>query len=192
MTRFFTADTHFGDTRILRAAKRPFRTIAEHDAALVANWQAAVTSEDEVWHLGDVAPGYDADRLGAMLACLPGTKHLVTGNNDDDATRTHPAWASVRDYVELVEDECFCILCHYALRTWNKLGKGSIDLHGHSHNMLKPLTRQFDVGVDAWDYTPRTLAYMRDARKRRGTRTTTSRTIAASALSLGARATRSG
>lgn len=173
MTRFFTADTHFGDTRILRSAKRPFRTIAEHDAALIANWQAAVGPGDEVWHLGDVAPGFDADMLADLLARLPGTKHLVTGNNDDPVTRRHSGWASVHDYVELAEDDAFCILCHYALRTWNKIGKGSLDLHGHSHNMLKPLTRQFDVGVDAWDYTPRTLAFMRDARKRRRTRTAT-------------------
>ena len=167
MTRWFTADTHFGDTRILRQAKRPFRTMAEHDAALVANWRAVVAPEDEVWHLGDVAPGYDVAALDALFARLPGTKHLVTGNNDDAATRTHPAWASVRDYHELVEDEVLCILCHYALRTWNKLGKGAIDLHGHSHAKLKPLTRQFDVGVDAWDYRPVTLAAMREARKRR-------------------------
>ncbi len=171
MTRYFTSDTHFGDTRILRSAKRPFRTIAEHDAALIANWKATVTPDDEIWHLGDFAPGYPADAVGALLAQLPGTKHLITGNNDDDATRSHPGWASVHDYRELIEDEVLCILCHYALRTWNRIGKGSLDLHGHSHAMLKPLTRQFDVGVDAWDYTPRTLAFMREARKRRRSRT---------------------
>ncbi len=166
MTRFFTSDTHFGDTRILRSAKRPFRTIAEHDAALLANWQATVMPADEIWHLGDVAPGYSSTALDVLMAQLPGTKHLITGNNDDETTRIHPGWASVHDYRELIEDEVLCILCHYALRTWNKIGKGSLDLHGHSHAMLKPLTRQFDVGVDAWDYTPRTLAFMREARKR--------------------------
>ena len=87
MTRYFTSDTHFGDTRILRSAKRPFRTIAEHDAALIANWQATVMPDDEIWHLGDFAPGYSAEAVGVLLAQLPGTKHLITGNNDDDATR---------------------------------------------------------------------------------------------------------
>lgn len=33
----------------------------------------------------------------------------------------------------------------------------SIDLHGHSHGRLKPLPRQFDVGVDAQDLRPVTL-----------------------------------
>ena len=165
MARYFTSDTHFGDTRILRSARRPFRTIAEHDAHVVARWRATVGAGDEVWHLGDVAPGYPADALGGLLDALPGRKHLVTGNNDDAATRTHPAWASVHDYHELVEEETHLILCHYALRTWNRIGRGSLDLHGHSHNMLKPLARQFDVGVDAWDFSPVTLAQMQAGRR---------------------------
>ena len=31
--------------------------------------------------------------------------------------------------------------------------------------MLKPLARQFDVGVDAWDFSPVTLAAMRGGRR---------------------------
>jgi calcineurin-like phosphoesterase family protein len=27
-------------------------------------------------------------------------------------------------------------------------------LHGHSHGKLKPMPRQFDIGVDAQDYAP--------------------------------------
>ena len=50
------------------------------------------------------------------------------------------------------------ILCHYAFRTWNQMGKKSIDLHGHSHGRLKPMPRQFDVGVDAQGLRPVTLA----------------------------------
>ncbi len=166
MALFFTSDTHFGDTRILRAARRPFSTIAAHDAHLIARWQAVVGADDEIWHLGDVAPGYDRARLDALMAQLPGQKRMVTGNNDDDATRAHPAWASVHDYKELSVDGLLCILCHYPLRTWNKIGKGAIDLHGHSHAMLKPITRQYDVGVDAWDYAPVTLASIRTRRRR--------------------------
>ena len=166
MAIFFTSDTHFGDRRILHSAKRPFASIAAHDAEIIARWQATVGADDEVWHLGDVAPGFDRTRLDALLAQLPGRKHLVTGNNDDDATRAHPAWASVQEYAELTLDGLLCVLFHYPLRTWNKIGKGAIDLHGHSHNMLKPLTRQVDVGVDAFDFTPVTLETIRARRRR--------------------------
>ena len=40
--------------------------------------------------------------------------------------------------------------------------RGAIDLHGHSHGRLKPLKRQFDVGVDVRDYRPITLAALLD------------------------------
>ena len=97
----------------------------------------------------------------------------MTGNNDDPATRSHPAWESVHDYIELDEDGSRCVLCHYPFRTWNRIGKGTIDLHGHSHAMLKPMIRQFDVGVDAWDYGPVSLATMLASRRRRNAGTPT-------------------
>jgi calcineurin-like phosphoesterase family protein len=34
------------------------------------------------------------------------------------------------------------------------MGRGSINLHGHSHGRLKPQPRQFDVGVDVWSFRP--------------------------------------
>ena len=35
MTVFFTADTHFGDHRVLNISKRPFKTVIEMDAAMI-------------------------------------------------------------------------------------------------------------------------------------------------------------
>ena len=49
------------------------------------------------------------------------------------------------------------VLCHYALRSWNRMGQGAINLHGHSHGRLTRQTRQFDVGVDVRDFQPVTL-----------------------------------
>ena len=76
MARLFTSDTHFGDTRILHSAKRRFASIAEHDAHLVARWQAIVGADDEVWHLGDVAPRYGI--AGARRASGPPARTQAT------------------------------------------------------------------------------------------------------------------
>jgi calcineurin-like phosphoesterase family protein len=38
------------------------------------------------------------------------------------------------------------------------MGRGSLNLHGHSHARLKALPRQFDVGVDGRDFRPVRLA----------------------------------
>ena len=68
--------------------------------------------------------------------------------------RALPGWASVHDYAELVVEGVRLVLCHYAFRTWNGMGKGTFNLHGHSHGRLKPQPRQLDVGVDAWAFQP--------------------------------------
>jgi len=150
---FFTSDTHFGDPRVLRIDRRPFPDMAAHDVALIQNWNGLVGEDDDVWHLGDFmsARAGDCDQL---LSRLNGRKHLVVGNNDPITTTEAKGWASVQHYAEIRTDDHHLILCHYAFRTWNQMGKRSINLHGHSHGRLKPLPRQFDVGVDAQELRP--------------------------------------
>jgi calcineurin-like phosphoesterase family protein len=167
MATFFTSDTHFGDPRGLAIDRRPFASVAEHDAALVARWNETVSAEDEVWHLGDFASAKRPQRIGELLSALNGRKHLIVGNNDGEATLRDPAWASVQHYAEMTLDGTALVLCHYPFRTWNRMGKGALNLHGHSHGRLKPQTRQYDVGVDAWEYRPVTLETILGTRRRR-------------------------
>ncbi len=157
---FFTADTHWGHGGALGLYRRPFASVAAMDAAMLANWQAVVGPDDEVWHLGDFAVGRRVD-AGALLGQLPGRKHLITGNNDPPGTTAQSGWASVQAYAEITVDGTALVLCHYAFRSWNGSGKGALNLHGHSHGRLKPLPRQIDVGVDVWGFRPVTLARLR-------------------------------
>ncbi|HEY9218720.1 MAG TPA: hypothetical protein VIO94_11765 [Phenylobacterium sp.] len=85
MAVFFTSDTHFGDHRVLNLYPRPFATLAEMDAELIARWNDTVSAGDVVWRLGDFAR--TAKRAAEVLAQLAGTKHLVVGNNDPPALR---------------------------------------------------------------------------------------------------------
>ena len=155
---FFTSDTHFADTRVLRIDRRPFPSLEEHDQALITNWNEIVGHEDEIWHLGDFARGRTAGYADHILSALNGRKHLIIGNNDDSATTGARGWASVQHYAELTRGDRLIVLCHYPFRTWNGMGKKSINLHGHSHGRLKPVTRQFDVGIDVWNFRPVSLA----------------------------------
>lgn len=167
MAVLFTADTHFGHGGALGLFRRPFPTAAAMDAALAEAWNAIVLSGDTVWHLGDFALRARPERVADLLAGLNGEKHLVAGNNDGPATRGCAGWASVRDYVEMEEGERRLVLCHYPLRSWNGMHRGAVNLHGHSHGKLAPLTRQFDVGVDARDFRPVTLAALLAGQRRR-------------------------
>ncbi|GJE43521.1 metallophosphoesterase [Methylobacterium soli] len=167
MATYFTSDTHFGDPRILRLDRRPFPDLTAHDAALIANWNAVVGPQDEVWHLGDFALGPPAERVREILAGLNGTKRLIIGNNDGPATLDAPDWVFVGHYAEISLDERRLVLCHYAFRTWNGMGRGALNLHGHSHGQLKPIPRQYDVGVDAQGFAPVSLAAILVSRRPR-------------------------
>ena len=168
MALFFTSDTHFGDHRTLNIHKRVFDSVAQMDAQLIARWNESVGADDVVWHLGDFARS--AAAVEGLLARLHGRKHLVAGNNDPPATRAAAGWASVADYAELEAEGRRLILCHYPFRSWNGQAKGAINLHGHSHGRMKPLPRQIDVGVDAWDYRPVAIEMLIEAASRRRAR----------------------
>src|SRR3712207_6175293 len=100
------------------------------DEAMIAGWNQAVGAEDEVWHLGDFARRL-AD-VPPLLARLHGRKHLIRGNNDPSGIETAAGWESVRDYQELEMDGRRLVLCHYPFRSWNNMGRGAVNLHGHS------------------------------------------------------------
>jgi len=165
MALLFTADTHFGHGGALGLYRRPFASVAEMDAALIERWKRVVAPTDDLYHLGDFAVRQKPERIEALLRALPGRKHLITGNNDRAATVEARGWASVQPYLELDANGLGLVLCHYALRTWRDMAKGTINLHGHSHGRLKPLARQYDVGVDVWQFQPVPLARLVSPRR---------------------------
>jgi calcineurin-like phosphoesterase family protein len=154
MAIFFTSDTHFGHGGALGLYRRPFASVAAMNEGLVERWNETVGPDDVVWHLGDFAIRQRPTVVADLLARLNGRKHLVAGNNDPQETRELEGWESVQSYLEMEVDRVSLVLCHYPFRSWRGMGKGWINLHGHSHGKLKPQSRQFDVGVDVWGFRP--------------------------------------
>jgi calcineurin-like phosphoesterase family protein len=128
--------------------------------AMIERWNQAVGAADTVWHLGDFALRMAPAAAAEILQALQGRKHLIVGNNDPPEVASLPGWDSVAAYKEISAEGRALVLCHYAFRSWNGMAKGALNLHGHSHGRLKPLPRQYDVGVDVWDYRPVTLAQL--------------------------------
>ncbi len=128
------------------------------NAAMMDRWNEVVRQDDDVWHLGDFALRMPVTGAGDLLASLNGRKHLVIGNNDPPAVVALPGWTSVQHYKELEVESTRLVLCHYAFRSWNGMGRGVLNLHGHSHGRLKKMPRQIDVGVDVWNFRPITTA----------------------------------
>ncbi|MGB4778165.1 metallophosphoesterase [Microbacterium sp.] len=176
---YVTSDTHFGHARISELAGRPFGTVEEMDAELVARWNAVVGPGDVVLHLGDLALGPIQESL-ALTARLNGQRFLVPGNHDRLSTATQSKRAIER-FLPLYEAAGWTILpevirgtrhgyrllaSHYPYAgdsqetdrhtahrpRWDD---GMPLLHGHTHARDHgPHEYQFHVGVDAHGYAP--------------------------------------
>lgn len=156
---YFTSDTHFSHRNILKYCNRPFTSIEEHDETLITNWNSVVTTKDTVYHLGDFGFG-SSKKLYELSLQLNGTIYLIQGNHDR-ATVKSPC----KDRFEWIKDlhKLTCqekgntyqfILCHYAMRSWNKSYWGVPHLYGHSHGTLPFYKNSLDVGVDCNNFYP--------------------------------------
>ena len=161
MAIWFTADTHFGHSNILKYCQRPFHSIQEHDETLVKNWNASVAKRDTVYHLGDFA-FRNALYIPQLLSQLNGNIFLLRGNHDKVIKgELVSRFVEVRDVYlfsgQLLNKPIRLFLSHYAHRSWPSSFHGVGHLFGHSHGRLPPLGLSFDVGVDSWGYFPVSL-----------------------------------
>ncbi len=156
MAVFFTADTHFGHSGIIKHGKRPFPSVEAMDAAIVERWNARVTDEDRVYHLGDFC--FKGSALAQRcLDRLAGEIVFIRGNHDTENTAQLERWAACHDLHEINLEGRKIVLCHYPLLEWPGAFRGALHLHGHTHGRVPPHKKRCDVGVDVWDFTPVTL-----------------------------------
>ena len=85
---WFTSDTHFGHENVLKFTDRPWETIQQMNSSIVANINARVGMNDELYILGDFSfkmTAQDAYGLRKKITCKK--VHLVPGNHDKDWTQ---------------------------------------------------------------------------------------------------------
>lgn len=145
---FFTADTHFNHTNIIRYCDRPFDNVHEMNECIIKEWNAVVKPKDIVYHLGDFGFGQDTEQI---FGRLNGTKRLIIGNHDNKQV-FRLGWDWVKDVHQLRYYDYRVWLSHYAHRTWPGSFHGSWHLFGHTHGTIRPYGKSLDVGVDVWDF----------------------------------------
>lgn len=163
MKTFVTSDTHFHHNNVINFCNRPFDSVEHMNQQLIENWNKVVGTHDHVWFLGDFSFG-TYEQTAEILNQLAGIKHLIVGNHDRKGradklfNRDWQTWFVDRhDYYRLKTDEGKFVLCHFPFSSWER---GYVNLHGHLHSEAgyKNKFRQYDVGVDANNYTPVLLA----------------------------------
>ena len=150
---FFTSDTHFGHTNIIKYANRPFDSVEEMDEVLIDEWNKKVKEHDTVYHLGDFCfrnPEKYLDKLHGNII-------LILGNHDHSYKSKLKKYRKVmliREILHTKIDKIPITMCHYPLRMWPKSHYNAISLYGHAHKALPVLGKSINVGVDLNNFNP--------------------------------------
>ena len=152
MKTFFIADTHFGEAAILRYENRPFASVQEMDAEMIARWNDVVGSGDAVYHLGDFgADGREAE----TLAQLNGVKYLVKGNHDVKSNAAYRSFGFDEVYDHPILLDSFWILSHDAVYVNTNMPYANLFGHVHNSPIIRDYSAQhFCVSVERIGYTP--------------------------------------
>jgi len=153
--RFYVSDNHFGHFRIIQYCKRPYETAEQMDADMIAKWNAVVTNDDEVWHLGDFAMSYDHAKT--IVPQLNGRKILILGNHDKSSQQmreigfaeAHQSWKLKIGFKSVT-------LMHRP-RPLTGYDAGKWLLHGHVHNHEPKVdleNKRINLSVEWWNYSP--------------------------------------
>jgi calcineurin-like phosphoesterase family protein len=169
MAVWFTSDTHFNHAKIIEYSQRPFADVEEMTEVMIERWNKRVKPGDLIYHLGDFALSWGrqhADLVDGILSRLNGQKWLIVGNHDRDEVVENDRWVKVKDLHEIKVDlggvhKQRIMMCHYPLRSWSQMHRGSWMLHGHCHGNLSDVGGKIlDVGVDVWGYAPVSLEWV--------------------------------
>lgn len=162
MNVFFTADSHYSHSNIIKYCNRPYVSVSDMNASFIQKWNNKVKQDDVVYHLGDFLFGKDNYSFDSIFYRLNGKIILIEGNHDELAFKNKDKFAEYhKGYHEINIKGQRIVLSHYPIICWNKKKRGAIMLHGHCHYNL-PITRKesnhigkiLDVGVDGNNYEP--------------------------------------
>jgi len=147
---FVVSDTHFGHENIIKFCNRPFSDVWDMNEGLIQRWNAVVTDEDIVYHLGDVYFG----KNGRVLERLKGKKRLVLGNHDNlqdkylvNYFQKIMAWRMLPDLGVL--------FTHFPIHPESfEFNKVKVNVHGHTHTTVLDDPKYFNASVEHTDYAP--------------------------------------
>lgn len=181
---------HYGHGNIIGFADRPFNDVNHMNEMMIKNWNDTVTSDDEVWVVGDAFMGVKSDTI-KYIPRLLGKITLIVGNHDPMFreygyvqfwekkyyeqgidTIIHTGAGKPPLYTDLGPHRVQVSHFPYEGDSHEKRERtdrwaayrpeddGSWLIHGHVHTSWLQQGRQINVGVDMWDFTPVPEAYL--------------------------------
>jgi len=147
---YFISDLHMDHRNIIRYCHRPFKDVAEMNAAIVGNWNSLVKPDDLVYLLGDIAFGRGSRSPIWWLTRLAGIKFCIKGNHDR-GVKTKP--------FECITIRGVPVLLIHNPDDISPNWRGWI-IHGHDHDtrpFVDETLKRINVSVEVTDYKPVSL-----------------------------------
>lgn len=180
MSVFFISDLHIGHLNAIKFDNRPFESISQENDTIIKNWNNAVSSNDDIYILGDFA--WKTEMSLDVIRELKGKKHMILGNHDKFTPELEKCFESISNYEVIVVNHQRIVLSHYPIAFWYGQHKYTVLLYGHVHNTDEELIfRNFisklnQKGIPAecynvgcmmpyMNYTPRTLDEIRNGQQ---------------------------
>jgi calcineurin-like phosphoesterase family protein len=127
---------------------------------LIKAWNAVVSKDEEVYHLGDFTLG-NALFAQDIFQQLNGSIRVLGYPWHHDARWINEPQASKDGQVKIEQPIVVLehmlksdgwwlpvVLCHYPFERWDRSHYGAVHLHGHTHGQLQQIHNRLDVGVD--------------------------------------------
>ena len=161
---WFTSDPHYFHKHVIEYCNRPFASLDEMHAMLIANWNMFVSPDDAIYVIGDFSFG-NAEQTKSIIKQLHGDKYLIVGNHDKGHSKT---WWKNAGFIDAVDSMRLKLgaheieLCHFPsgtsmVKTYDPIYDPSNPrwlLCGHVHNRWKIEKNIINVGVDVWNFLP--------------------------------------
>jgi calcineurin-like phosphoesterase family protein len=126
------------------------------DQTILERLNASVKANDILYFLGDFC-------IGSKVRALEHRKQIrcrkifaAPGNHDKQIRKLTEEFSWLSNLAEISLHGQPIVICHYAMRVWNRSHHGAWHLYGHSHGNLPdtPTSLSMDVGVDTHDFRP--------------------------------------
>lgn len=162
MNYFLTSDLHLGHANIIRYCGRPFKDVIHMNQELIRRWNARISDEDIVYHVGDFCFKNSNEVRGEGQKChaikwieqLHGQKIFLRGNHDKNN--------SLRTLTESCTIKFAGVEYFLTHSPQDANQKYPINFVGHVHERWKYRiygdTILINVGVDVHDFYPKTIA----------------------------------
>ena len=163
MATFLIGNCQFGRGNIIRKNKRPFGNVQDMNEEMVQRWNAVVSNDDVVIHLGNFA--WDPTTAEEVLDVLNFKQLWILPAENDQAILEMNRTQMLPDGVKIVnrifeQNQINATFAYWPMVEWPSKTKGNYLFYGYYGKKYKPdhKKKMINMACEFWNYTPQNIS----------------------------------